>query len=266
MKNQEQRYNKLRRQKINLMLNEEERKLITEKAIQYGFGDCLAEYIRAAAIYENIYIEDLEGKSEICDIVSSFIDMLKQILNEQKKLLKNVLLSKDDIATISNQNKTIIEKIDLLSKLVVANLSVNAEKKIQQREDAIKRHKVDGIFFNRIIKKDPNILVVRPSNLHLPNQKTTYIVYLKKYINEFDLSSIDMQEFVFLVNNLRDMAMRKNLLLCFNRENNYLKVGIVMDFEDYESAENFMIESKENDFVMLDKDRKSVGEVNANYK
>lgn len=266
MKNQEQRYNKLRRQKINLMLNEEERKLITEKAVQYGFGDCLAEYIRAAAIYENIYIEDLEGKSEICDIVSSFIDMLKQILNEQKKLLKNVLLSKDDIATISNQNKTIIEKIDLLSKLVVANLSVNAEKKIQQREDAIKKHKVDGIFFNRIIKKDPNILVVRPSNLHLPNQKITYIVYLKKYINEFDLSSIDMQEFVFLVNNLRDIAMRKNLLLCFNREDNYLKVGIVMDFEDYESAENFMIESKENDFVMLDKDRKSVGEVNANHK
>ena len=57
MNSTEERYSKLRRQKINVMLNEEERKIITEKAIKYGFGDCLAEYIRAACIYENIYID-----------------------------------------------------------------------------------------------------------------------------------------------------------------------------------------------------------------
>ena len=56
MNSTEERYSKLRRQKINVMLNEEERRIITEKAIKYGFGDCLAEYIRAACIYENIYI------------------------------------------------------------------------------------------------------------------------------------------------------------------------------------------------------------------
>ena len=63
MNNQNERYSKLRRQKINVMLNEEERRIITEKAIKYGYGDCLAEYIRAACIYENIYIEDIEGKN-----------------------------------------------------------------------------------------------------------------------------------------------------------------------------------------------------------
>ena len=73
MNSTEERYSKLRRQKINVMLNEEERKIITEKAIKYGFGDCLAEYIRAACIYENIYIEDVQGKQELCEIVSRFI-------------------------------------------------------------------------------------------------------------------------------------------------------------------------------------------------
>ena len=37
MSNPDDRYNKLRRQKINVMLNEEERRIITEKAIKYGF-------------------------------------------------------------------------------------------------------------------------------------------------------------------------------------------------------------------------------------
>ena len=91
MNDQDERYSKLRRQKINVMLNEEERKIITEKAIKYGFGDCLAEYIRAACIYENIYVEDIEGKNEICQYVSDYIQLLREILYEQKKVLKNVL-------------------------------------------------------------------------------------------------------------------------------------------------------------------------------
>ena len=93
MNNQEDRHSKLRRQKINVMLNEEERRIITEKAIKYGYGDCLAEYIRAACIYENIYIEDIEGKNEICNYISNFIQTLREILYEQKSLLKNVLIS-----------------------------------------------------------------------------------------------------------------------------------------------------------------------------
>lgn len=36
-----------RRKKINIMLNDEERKIITEKAIEYGFGPRLAAYVRS---------------------------------------------------------------------------------------------------------------------------------------------------------------------------------------------------------------------------
>ena len=117
MDNQEQRYNKLRRQKINLMLNEEERKTITEKAIKYGYGDCLAEYIRAAAIYENIYVEDVEGKKQVCEKVSEYIEVLREILKEQKAILKSVVLNKSDIEIISQQNLQIIKMITSIPKI-----------------------------------------------------------------------------------------------------------------------------------------------------
>ena len=133
MNSTEERYSKLRRQKINVMLNEEERRIITEKAIKYGFGDCLAEYIRAACIYENIYIEDVAGKQELCEIISKFIETLREILKEQKKLLNNYMIDKEDIEVISNQNIIIIKMISKLSNLVISILSVNTEKRIQQR-------------------------------------------------------------------------------------------------------------------------------------
>ena len=49
-----------RRKKINIMLNDEERRIITEKAIEYGFGPHLAAYVRNACIYESLYKEDIE--------------------------------------------------------------------------------------------------------------------------------------------------------------------------------------------------------------
>lgn len=267
MKNQEQKYNKLRRQKINLMLNEEERRLITEKAIEYGFGDCLAEYIRAAAIYENIYIEDIEGKTEICDIVSSFIEMLKKILTEQKKVIKNVLLSKEDVDLISNQNQKIIEMIESLSRLVVSILSVNTEKKIQQRKNALEKYRIDGAFLKKIISEDKNVLVVRPSNLHVPNKEVNFFVYLTKYNYTFDLANMDVNEFVILVNHFRTIAMQKKLLIAFVKDGKSLQVGIAVDFTDYAKAEEYAIDIEdEKVIVLLDKNQEIVGDHYSNDK
>ena len=154
MNSTEERYSKLRRQKINVMLNEEERKIITEKAIKYGFGDCLAEYIRAACIYENIYIEDVQGKQELCEIVSKFIETLREILKEQKKILNNYMLDKKDIDVISNQNNIIIKMINKLSNLVISILSVNTEKRLQQRLGMIEKYKVDENFYKKIMNNE----------------------------------------------------------------------------------------------------------------
>ena len=225
MNSTEERYSKLRRQKINVMLNEEERKIITEKAIKYGFGDCLAEYIRAACIYENIYIEDVQGKQELCEIVSKFIETLREILKEQKKILNNYMLDKKDIDVISNQNNIIIKMINKLSRLGM-----------------IEKYKVDENFYKKIMNNKYQHFIVRPSNLNRPNQKPMYIVYLNNNTYTYSLEDINKEDFIKKVNECRDIAMQKDLLISFYREDSILNFGIIMEFQDKKAAKEFASE------------------------
>ena len=239
MNSTEERYSKLRRQKINVMLNEEERRIITEKAIKYGFGDCLAEYIRAACIYENIYIEDVAGKQELCEIISKFIETLREILKEQKKLLNNYMLDKEDIEVISNQNIIIIKMISKLSNLVISILSVNTEKRIQQRLGMIEKYKIDENFYKKIMNNNYQHFIVRPSNLNRPNQKPIYIVYLNNHTYTCSLDDINQEDLIQKINNCRDVAMQKDLLISFYREDSILNFGIIMEFQDKTAAKEF---------------------------
>ena len=242
MTSTEERYSKLRRQKINVMLNEEERRIITEKAIKYGFGDCLAEYIRAACIYENIYIEDVEGKQELCEIISKFIETLREILKEQKKILNNYMLDKRDVEVISNQNIIIIKMISKLSNLVISILSVNTEKKIQQRIGMIEKYKVDENFYKKIMNNNYQHFIVRPSNLNRPNQKPVYIVYLNNHTYTYSLDDINQEDLIQKINKCRDVAMQKDLLISFYREDSILNFGIIMEFQDKTAAKEFASE------------------------
>ena len=242
MNSTEERYSKLRRQKINVMLNEEERRIITEKAIKYGFGDCLAEYIRAACIYENIYIEDVAGKQELCEIISKFIETLREILKEQKKLLNNYMIDKEDIEVISNQNIIIIKMISKLSNLVISILSVNTEKRIQQRLGMIEKYKIDENFYKKIMNNNYQHFIVRPSNLNRPNQKPVYIVYLNNHTYTYSLDDINQEDLIQKINNCRDVAMQKDLLISFYREDSILNFGIIMEFQDKTAAKEFASE------------------------
>jgi len=242
MNSTEERYSKLRRQKINVMLNEEERRIITEKAIKYGFGDCLAEYIRAACIYENIYIEDVAGKQELCEIISKFIETLREILKEQKKILNNYMIDKEDIEVISNQNIIIIKMISKLSNLVISILSVNTEKRIQQRLGMIEKYKIDENFYKKIMNNNYQHFIVRPSNLNRPNQKPVYIVYLNNHTYTYSLDDINQDDLIQKINNCRDVAMQKDLLISFYREDSILNFGIIMEFQDKTAAKEFASE------------------------
>ncbi|MBQ7031612.1 MAG: hypothetical protein IJN13_04500 [Bacilli bacterium] len=242
MNSTEERYSKLRRQKINVMLNEEERRIITEKAIKYGFGDCLAEYIRAACIYENIYIEDVAGKQELCEIISKFIETLREILKEQKKILNNYMIDKEDIEVISNQNIIIIKMISKLSNLVISILSVNTEKRIQQRLGMIEKYKIDENFYKKIMNNNYQHFIVRPSNLNRPNQKPVYIVYLNNHTYTYSLDDINQENLIQKINNCRDVAMQKDLLISFYREDSILNFGIIMEFQDKTAAKEFASE------------------------
>lgn len=256
--------NKLRRQKINVMLNEEERRIIIEKAIKYGYGDCLAEYIRAACIYENIYVEDVEGKTEVCDMVSKFIETLREILNEQKAVLRNVALSSAEVKVISNQNKQIIDMIQSLSQLIVATLSVNTEYKVQQRIKLLDKYSIDEKFLKKITKKNCIGSVIRPSNLQCPSFKGGYLVNLKKYSYTFNLKELDMNEFVSIVNSFRDIAMKKKIFLTFIRLHSDLLVSVAIHFNTLDAADKFADDIGESNICcLLDPDRKMMGDTRA---
>lgn len=261
----DQSQNKLRRQKIKIMLNEEERRIIVEKAIKYGYGDCLAEYVRAACIYENIFVEDVEGKTEVCDMVSKFIETLREILQEQKAILRNVALSSSEVKKISNQNKQIIEMIESLSQLIVATLSVNTEYKVQQRIKLLDKYSIDDKFLKKVTKNNCIGSVIRPSNLQCPSFKGGYLVNLKKYSYTFNLKQMDMNDFVSIVNNLRDIAMKKKIFLTFIRLNEDLIVGIAIHFNTLDAADKFAEDIGESNICcILDEDRKMMGDARAN--
>lgn len=251
-----------RRQKINVMLNEDERRIITEKAIKYGFGDCLAEYIRAACIYENIYVEDIKGKTEICETVSQYIETLREILKEQKVILKNVILSSNDIKIISEQNNEIMLMIESLSNLIVSVLSVNTEEKIQKRMSMIEKYPFPN-FFSKIIKGKNKITIVRPSNLQAPNKKIPYVVFLPEYTIEFNLGEIEANDLLNIVTEFRNQAMKKKMLLGLKKEDEVIRIGIIMDFDLIDSAGKFAIDIQADNVFCLMEKNKLIGDIHS---
>ena len=122
-----------RRKKINIMLNDEERRIITEKAIEYGFGPHLAAYVRSACIYESLYKEDIEGKNEIIEIISDYISVVNRIEYEQSLLTKKIMLSEGDIQMIKENNTLLHNEIRKLIKTIENTLTVRQIKETKQK-------------------------------------------------------------------------------------------------------------------------------------
>lgn len=239
---------KLRREKINVMLNEEERRIITEKAIKYGFGDCLAEYIRAACIYENIYVEELNGKFEVCEKVSEFLTKIREIIKEQKSICMKITLSTEDVDKIKLQNKQIMDMIETLSHLVISSLSVNSIHKIQNRLSMIDKYTVDESFMKGILKFSTSI--IRPSNLRHSNYKRGFLVNLPTYTIDIKRDEVYNKTIYDLIDKYRDIAMQKKMLLTFsNLVEEYITVGIASYFNHSDKANKFALDNNQ-DFIL----------------
>lgn len=124
-----------RRKKINIMLNDEERRIITEKAIEYGFGPHLAAYVRSACIYESLYKENIEGKNEITKIMSDYITVVNRIQYEQEKLTKKIMLSEGNIQMIKDNYTLLHNEIRKLIKTIQNTLTVKRVKETKQKLD-----------------------------------------------------------------------------------------------------------------------------------
>lgn len=124
-----------RRKKINIMLNDEERRIITEKAIEYGFGPHLAAYVRSACIYESLYKEDIEGRNEIIKIMSDYISIVNRIQYEQGLLTKKIMLSQGNIQMIKENNTLLHNEIRRLIKTIENTLTIKRVKETKQKLD-----------------------------------------------------------------------------------------------------------------------------------
>lgn len=239
---------KLRREKINVMLNEEERRIITEKAIKYGFGDCLAEYIRAACIYENIYVEELNGKFEVCEKVSEFLTKIREMINEQKSICMKITLSTEDVDKIKLQNKQIMDMIETLSHLVISSLSVNSIHKIQNRLSMMDKYIADEKFIKEILKF--STAIIRPSNLRHSTYQKGFLVNLPVYTTNITREDIYNKSTYDLINKYRDIAMQKKMLLTFvNVQAEYITIGIASYFNHLDEANKFASDNNQ-DFIL----------------
>ena len=124
-----------RRKNINIMLNDEERRIITEKAIEYGYGPHLAAYVRSDCIYESLYKEEIEGKNEITKIMSDYISVVNRIEYEQSQLTKKIMLSEGDIKMIKDNNTLLHNEIRKLIKTIENTLTVKQIKETKQKLD-----------------------------------------------------------------------------------------------------------------------------------
>lgn len=90
----------------------------------------LAAYVRSACIYETVYKENIEGRTEILAKISEVISAVNRIKYEQGELVKNLIISKCDIKIIEDNNLLHNEIKDLI-KTVENTLKITHIKEVK---------------------------------------------------------------------------------------------------------------------------------------
>lgn len=228
--------NKKRREKINILVTSEERKIISDKAREYGYGDCLAEYVRDACIYEKLYVEDLSGKQDVCKIVSEFILIVKDILKKQTDMSKNITLSKENIEILRQDNEKIIDAIERLSKELITKLSSNSVPKFQKRLRLVEKNKITKKFLEYVSNK--KFVIVLPSTLGIKNSKEGFLLVSLDNSETLDIKTLEETSAITIINLQREKALREKCYLFFSSNNNELNIYLADYFKDKEEGIN----------------------------
>lgn len=130
-----------KRKRVNVLLNDEERLLLKEKMKRYGFQN-LSDYLRAAGIYENIYVEDLHGKSEVNECVNRLIEQIDRFGLEQEKIMMRTDLSNLDKEQLKKQNQEITDLVAELIRLINNVLWISVRKVCNNPEVYSKQEKL----------------------------------------------------------------------------------------------------------------------------
>jgi len=223
-----------RREKINILVTPEERKIISEKAKDYGYGDCLAEYVRDACIYEKLYVEDVSGKQDVCKIVSKFIGIVKDILKTQSDISKNITITKENIEIIKNDNVKIIEAIEELTRSIVSKLSSNSVPKFQKRLKLVEKNKVTNKFLDYI--SDKRFVIVLPSTLGIKKTKEGFLLVSLDNKETLKIETLEENNATTIINLQREKALREKCYLFFSSNNEELNIYLADYIKDKEES------------------------------
>lgn len=116
--------------RFDIRITSEEKALMKTKAKLYGFKS-VADYIVASAVYENLFLEEIEGKDEVTNAVNNFINKIEEnnfIVREY--LNKNMTLENETSRQqILELQKEMIVMIDELKKIMIDKLYINQKRK-----------------------------------------------------------------------------------------------------------------------------------------
>lgn len=216
---------KSRREKINIMLNEEERKIIKEKAKKYGYGDKIAEYVRDACIYERIYVEEIKGKQEIFKIVNEFIVEIRKIQKHQLALDKNLSISKSQFDSIRTQNQKITDLIQKLIKTTASVLTTSSTQRFQKRMRLVEKYELTDSFIDKILSKETVIII--PSSLSIKKINDGYIIVYIDTEKKMNIDYINYNAISEFINIGRELAINDNYYLMIRNINKKLYTYLV---------------------------------------
>lgn len=130
-----------KRKRVNVLLNDQERQLLKEKMKRYGFQN-LSDYLRATGIYENIYVEDLHGKTEVNTCVNELLHTVNCYMLEQSKIMMRSDLSYLEKEQLKKQNQEITNLLSDLIRSVNQVLWISVRKKRRSPEVYAKQEKL----------------------------------------------------------------------------------------------------------------------------
>lgn len=75
-----------KRKRYNVLLNDTEREVLAIKMEKYGYKN-LSVYLRDSGIYERLFVEDIEGKTQVDTIVCEYIKTIQNYEEQTKVML-----------------------------------------------------------------------------------------------------------------------------------------------------------------------------------
>lgn len=133
-----------KRKRVNVLISPNERKIIAEKMEKYGYSD-LSAYLRDAAIYERLFVEDIDGKLTITKEISELSFKVNEYIMEMKKVLLLNSWSKADKDFLLKRCDRLINEIKNLEDMVTSTLWVSTREVATNPDKFIKQAKLFDI-------------------------------------------------------------------------------------------------------------------------